>query len=298
MDELNMKRVERIIRFALKEDVWTGDVTSEAVLESSLQADAVITAREHGIVCGVQVAERTFFTVDPEVRFRPLVKDGDHIEPGREIAFVEGNVRSILRAERSALNFLGPLSGIATRTREMVEAVKGTKSRIYDTRKTMPLHRYMQKYAVRVGGGNNHRWGLWDMVLIKDNHLRAYGMQTKSVNNENIIKNIIRRARESVQSNIRLEIEVESVRECGYALSEKPDVIMLDNMSVEAVKEAVELRKKMELEEEIPFEVSGGITLENISDYARTGVDIISSGSLTGSVDSLDFSLEIVLKHG
>ncbi|MBU0571666.1 MAG: carboxylating nicotinate-nucleotide diphosphorylase [Candidatus Omnitrophica bacterium] len=291
-----MKRAERIARYALKEDIWTGDITSEAVLDSGLEVDAVIIAREPGIVCGTGVAEKVFAIVDPDLRFRPVVKEGDHIEPDSEIAFVAGNARSMLKAERVALNFLGHMSGIASSTRAFVEVVKGTGTKIFDTRKTMPLHRYMQKYAVTVGGGTNHRWGLWDMVLIKDNHLRAFGMQTKTASNEKIIKNIIRQARETVQKNIRIEIEVETLKECEYALDEKPDVIMLDNMPPEIIKEAVKLRDNMGLKEKVLFEVSGGITFENVKDYAGTGVDIISSGSLTGSVMSLDFSLEIVLK--
>jgi len=297
-DKLNMKRVERIVRFTLKEDIWTGDITSESVLDDSLEIDAVVLAKQSGVICGVEVAERTFSVVDPELRFRPLVKDGDHVQPGKELAFIEGKARSILSAERVALNFLGHLSGIATRTRQMVDAVQGTGVKIYDTRKTMPLHRYMQKYAVRIGGGCNHRLGLWDMVLIKDNHLRAYAMQTKSKNNENIIKHIIRQARDSVQKNIRVEIEVETVAECGYALSEKPDVIMLDNMSPGAVKKAMDLRKDAGLEDKVLFEVSGGITPDNVREYAETGIDMISSGSLTGSAGFLDLSLEIVLRHG
>ncbi len=295
--ELNMKRVERVVRFALKEDVWTGDITSESILNRSLKVDAVILARDPGVICGVEIAERAFSVVDPDTRFKPLVEDGNHVEPDREVAFVEGNARSILRAERVVLNFLSHLSGISTNTRRMVDAVEGTKTEIYDTRKTMPLHRYMQKYAVTVGGGVNHRWGLWDMVLIKDNHLRAFGMQTKSVNNENIIRNAVKQARNAIQKNIRIEIEVETVKECEYALTEKPEVIMLDNMSPVAVKKAVELRKKMGLEKQVLLEISGGITLDNVRDYAEAGADIISSGSLTSSVDSLDFSLEIILKN-
>jgi len=297
MAELNMQRVERIMRYALKEDVWTGDITSEAVLDPLLVVDAVIIARKPGIVCGVGVAEKAFALVDANIRFRPVAKDGDRVEPGSEVAFVEGNARSILRAERVALNFMAHMSGIATKTRSLVDALGGSKTKIYDTRKTIPLHRYMQKYAVRIGGGTNHRWGLWDMVLIKDNHLRAFGMQRKSVNNESIIKNIIRQARESVQKNIRIEIEVETLKECEYALAEAPDVIMLDNMCPADITKAVKMRKDMGLGSRVLLEVSGGITPENIKDYEGTGVDIISSGALTASVDSLDFSMEIVLKQ-
>jgi nicotinate-nucleotide pyrophosphorylase (carboxylating) len=296
--ELNMKRIERVVRFALKEDVWTGDITSESILGSPVKVDAVVIAKQAGVVCGVGVAERAFCVVDPDIKYRPVVKDGDTIENGSEIAFLEGNAKTVLRAERVALNFLSHLSGIATGTRELVDAVKGTNAKIYDTRKTMPLHRYSQKYAVRVGGGNNHRWGLWDMVLIKDNHLRAYGIQRDTRNNESIIKNTIREARENVQKNIRIEIEVETLAECKYALEEKPDVIMLDNMTPEDIGKAVDMRKDMGLEGPVLFEVSGGINSDNVRDYAVKGVDIISSGSLTGSVKSIDFSMEIVYSQG
>ncbi|MBF0494261.1 MAG: carboxylating nicotinate-nucleotide diphosphorylase [Candidatus Omnitrophica bacterium] len=296
VNELNMKRVERIVRFTIKEDVWTGDITSDAVLDAELEVDAVILSRQKGIVCGMAVAEKAFNVADPDIRFRPMVKDGEKVEPDREIAFIEGNAQAILRVERVALNFLSYMSGIATETGKFVELVKDTGVKIFDTRKTLPLHRYLQKYAVRIGGGHNHRWGLWDMVLIKDNHLRAFGMQRKTRNTESIVKNIIRAAREDVQKNILVEIEVETLKECEYALSEKPDVIMLDNMKPDLVVKAVELRKKLALEKTVKFEVSGGITLDNVRSYASTGVDIISSGSLTSRPNSLDFSLEVILR--
>lgn len=292
-----MKRVERIVRYALKEDIWTGDLTSESVIDRSLIVDSVILSRQRGIICGIGIAERVFWVVDPEIRFRPLVKEGEHVEENMEIAFVEGNARSILRCERVALNFMGHLSGIATKTKKMVEAVKGTGAKIYDTRKTIPLHRYLQKYAVTVGGGNNHRLGLWDMVLIKDNHIRAFDIETKGEHKGNEVSSIIKRVRGSVQKNIRIEIEVESLKECELALGEKPDIIMLDNMAPDLVKKAVELRRKMGLEGKVLFEVSGGITLDNIKDYAMAGVDMISSGALTDAVDSLDLSLEIILRR-
>lgn len=179
--ELDKKRVNLIVRYALKEDIWTGDITSQSVLSESLVVDAVILSRQAGVVCGMCVAEGIFDNVDSDLRFRPLVKDGDHIEPGQEIAFVEGKARSILKAERTALNFLGLMSGVATKTRQMVEKIKGAKAMIYDTRKTIPLHRYLEKYAVTVGGGTNHRKGLWDMVLIKDNHIRAFSINDQGL---------------------------------------------------------------------------------------------------------------------
>jgi nicotinate-nucleotide pyrophosphorylase (carboxylating) len=295
MLELNKKRVDLIVRYALKEDVWTGDITSQAVLNRGLEVDAVILARQAGMICGINIAERTFDCVDSELRFRPLVKDSDHVEPGQEVAFVEGKAQSILKGERTALNFLSLMSGVATKTRQMADKIKGTKAALYDTRKTIPLHRYLQKYAVTVGGGQNHRSGLWDMVLIKDNHIRAFGIQKKSTDNESIIKEIIDQAKSNVQKNIRVEIETETLKECEHALGEKPDIIMLDNMPPETVEKAVALRKEKGLEGEVLFEVSGGITLENISEYAQTGVEIISTGSITSSIEPIDFSLEVIL---
>ncbi|MDP8299266.1 MAG: carboxylating nicotinate-nucleotide diphosphorylase [Candidatus Tantalella remota] len=296
MKDLDKKRVDAIIRFALKEDIWTGDLTSEAVIDRFFKTDAVILVRQKGIVCGIDIVERIFAAVDMGLRFRPLVKDGEAIEPDQEIAFIEGDAQSILRGERTALNFLGLLSGVATATRRMVDAVEGTGVKIYDTRKTIPLHRYLQKYAVTTGGGYNHRKGLWDMVLLKDNHIRAFQMQSKKSDPIVVIKELIDRSRDHVQKNIRVEIEVENLTECETALDAGPDVIMLDNMSPGKISEAVKLREGKGLVGKVLYEVSGGITLDNIRDYALSGVDIISSGSITGSVRSVDYSVEIILK--
>ena len=296
MMTLNKKRVDAIIKFALREDIWTGDITSRSVIDRFLKVDAVVIAKQKGIVCGIDIIERVFAVAEYSLKFRPMVKDGDKIEEGQEIAFIEGNAQDILKAERTALNFLSMLSGAATGTHEMVEQTKGTGVKIYDTRKTIPLHRYLQKYAVTVGGGHNHRKGLWDMVLIKDNHIRSYMMQTKTSDNAAVFKGLISKAKDAVQRNIKIEIEVENLKECEYALDEKPDIIMLDNMTPDMVKKAVKLRKDKNLDDVVLFEVSGGITRKNIKDYASAGADIISSGSLTGAVAPVDFSLEIILK--
>lgn len=296
MTDLDRKRVDAIIRFALKEDVWSGDLTTQAVLNESLNIDAVILARQSGMVCGMDIIERVFAAVDTNLRFRPMVADGDRVEPSQEIAFVEGSAHAIMKGERTALNFLSLLSGVATKTRALVDLVEGTGVKVYDTRKTIPLHRYLQKYAVTVGGGHNHRKGLWDMVLIKDNHIRAFSMQKKTEDNEAVIREIIKRAKSESQKNIRIEVEVETLAECGYALEETPDVIMLDNMSPEEVEKAIGLRRDKGLEGKVLFEVSGGITADNIKDYARSGVDMISTGSITGDVRPVDFSLEIVFR--
>lgn len=294
--DLDKKRVDTIIRFALKEDIWTGDLTSQASVDRFFNMCSVILAREKGTVCGIDIVERVFTAVDYNLKFRPLVKDGEKIEPDQEIAFIEGEAQSILKGERTALNFLSFLSGVATKTRRMVDLVQGTGVKIYDTRKTIPLHRYLEKYAVTVGGGHNHRKGLWDMVLIKDNHLRAFSMQVKEDDNKAVIREILKRVKKSVQKNIKIEIEAENLDECGYALDEGADVIMLDNMTPEKVKEAVNMRKAKGLEGKVLFEVSGGITEKNIRSYAETGADIISIGSLTASVEPVDFSLEAVLR--
>jgi len=296
MTTLDKKRIDRIIRFALKEDIRTGDVTSKAVIDRFLDADAVILAREKGVIAGMDMVERTFAAVDCSLKFRPLVKDGERITPETEIAFIEGNARAILKGERTALNFLGMLSGISTRTRELVETVKGNDVKIYDTRKTIPLNRYLQKYAVTVGGGHNHRVGLWDMVLLKDNHLKAFGMQKKITDSMEIIKSIIRHTRDAVQKNIKIEIEVETLKECEAALDEKPDVIMLDNMPPETVRNAVFMRKEKKLEEVVLFEVSGGINKSNIKDFAACGINIISVGAITSSITPIDFSLEVIFR--
>ena len=296
MLSLDKKRVDAIIRFALKEDIWTGDVTTQSVLDRFLTLDAVILSRQKGMICGIDIVERIFASIEYSLKFRPMVKDGDIVEPGQEIAFIEGEAHAILKAERTALNFLSMLSGIATHTQDLVERASGTAVKIYDTRKTIPLHRYLQKYAVTVGGGYNHRKGLWDMVLIKDNHIRGFMIQSGMKDSTKIIKELIQRTKASVQKNIRIEIEVENLKECECALDEKPDVIMLDNMSVEDINNAIKMREDKKLTNTVLYEVSGGISAKNIKEYASTGVDIISCGSLTSEIKPIDFSLEIIMK--
>ncbi len=296
MTTLDKKRIDRIIRFALKEDIRTGDITSQAVIDRFLDASAVIISRGEGIISGMDVVERTFAAVDCSLKFRPLVKDGDKVAADMEIAFIEGNARAILKGERTALNFLGMLSGVSTRTQEIVEASRGSNVKIYDTRKTIPLNRYLQKYAVTVGGGHNHRKGLWDMVLLKDNHIKAFGMQKKITDSAEMIRSILKHTRNFVQKNIKIEIEVETVKECESALNEKPDVILLDNMTPEMVRNLVIMRKEKKLDGKVLFEVSGGINMENVKDFAIPGVDIISIGALTSSLTPVDFSLEVIFR--
>ena len=232
----------------------------------------------------MQVAELVFRHVDPDLRFLPVAKDGESVERGREVAYIEGSAASILIGERVALNFLGHLSGIATMTRAFVDKVKGTPVKILDTRKTTPNLRVLEKYAVLTGGGVNHRIGLYDQVLIKDNHLRILMEQP--------IPTLLAEARNSVTKKTPIGIEVKNLKELVEALKGKPDYILLDNMTPEMIRQAVELRKKAA--SKVSFEVSGGITLENVRAFAETGIERISVGALTHSSAWLDISLDIV----
>jgi len=288
------KIIDIIARAALKEDAARGDITTRAVLNGARKVNAVIISRGSGILCGMPVAERVFAAAGGGVSFRYAAKDASRLTPGRKIAFISGKVSSVLKAERTALNFIGMLSGIATAARDITDLVKDTRVRVHDTRKTIPFNRYLEKYAVAIGHGYNHRKGLWDMILIKDNHLKALGAQMKISDNKAVIKEAARRAHRAAPKGIKIEIEVETLKECESALSGAPDVIMLDNMSCSQIRRAITLRQKMGLAKKVLYEASGGITNKNIKSYAKTGVDIISIGALTSTISPLDFSLEIM----
>ncbi|MFH1593422.1 MAG: carboxylating nicotinate-nucleotide diphosphorylase [Candidatus Omnitrophota bacterium] len=286
MMKLDKSRTLRIIKAALKEDIGTGDITTDNTIPKHESVKASIIANEDCILCGIDVAEWTMNSLDRSVRFKPQVDEGQHVYKGKEILFLEGHARSILTVERTMLNFLCLLSGIATRVSGFVEEISGLPAMIYDTRKTIPLLRYLEKYAVRVGGGHNHRQGLWDQVLIKDNHQR--------VANFGGGKNSLDNIRNSITKKIEVEVEVENLEQLKRMLTASPDIIMLDNMSVSDVSKAVQIRNGSRSGEKPLLEASGGITLENVREYAKTGVDRISIGSLTDSVESLDMSLEMV----
>ncbi len=276
MQALDHKRIEGIIRLALEEDIGEGDITTEAVIPQDLKARAVLKAEEEGVLCGLRVAELVFRELDPNIEFKPLAKDGDGIKPGQKLAEIEGNARALLTGERVALNFLQRLSGVATTTKKFVEAVKPCKAKILDTRKTTPGLRILEKYAVRCGGGENHRMGLYDMALIKDNHIMLAGS----------VKNALESARR--KSKGKVEIEVETLKQLGEALESRPDIIMLDNMPPEDMEKAVSMIKG-----KAKLEASGGINLSNLERVARTGVDFISIGGLTHSFKSLDITMEM-----
>lgn len=294
--KLEKDRVLPIIKAALKEDIGKGDVTTSALVDKLSSADACIVAKEDCVVCGLEVAEWVMSQVDYSVRFKPNCSDGTFVGAGKDIAFVEGHVASILRAERTMLNFLTMLSGIATLTKKFVDKAKPYGVKIMDTRKTLPLLRYLQKYAVASGGGTNHRMGLYDQVLIKDNHINyqqsVFGNQSRKADRLGV-KEIVELCRKQVQKGTVIEVEVESLTDFRSALAAKPDIIMLDNMSVKEVAACVEIRTMAKVRPLL--EVSGGITPDTVENYARTKVDMISVGSLTASVTSIDMSLELII---
>jgi nicotinate-nucleotide pyrophosphorylase (carboxylating) len=276
------KQIEEVVERALAEDLGWGDATTEAIIPPELQGRASIVAKAKGVLAGVEVARMVFYQVDSSLQFELLVSEGSQVQPGDVIAKVEGKVASILKAERVALNFLQRLSGIASETRRYVEAIEGLKARIMDTRKTTPGLRFLEKYAVRVGGGYNHRLHLGNGVLLKDNHLAALRGQGMS------LKEVVARAKQKAPPNLKVEVEVETAEEAHQAADAGADIVMLDNMDLKEMRRAVELVRGRAL-----LEASGGITLDNVRQVAETGVDFISVGALTHSPKALDISLEL-----
>ena len=281
-NDKDWKEIDKIIDTALTEDIGSGDITTEAIFNKYKSTSAVIIAKEDGILAGIDVAERVFKKVDPDVNFKILVSDSENICRGLNIVRINGDVRSILKAERTALNFLGRMSGIATLSYEFVKRIKGTKAKILDTRKTAPVLRILEKYAVNAGGGYSHRMGLYDMFLIKDNHIKAAGGLEKA------IKRVIEFRKEK-RKNFKIEAEAENIEQVRTALSEGVDRIMLDNMNLRMIKKAVEITKG-----KVEIEVSGNVNLNNVSPIASLGVDYISIGSITHSAKIIDFSLAII----
>ncbi len=274
---LNKNAYYDTLKAALAEDVGTGDITTGATVSPDEAAEGRFLAKEDGVVCGLAVAQTVFEIVDASVRLTPLVKDGDAVKKGDLIARIEGPAASILTGERVALNFLQRLSGIATVTAACAAQVAGTKTKIADTRKTTPGLRVLEKYAVRVGGGANHRFNLADGILIKDNHIKAAGG----------IAQAVRRARENAPHTLRVEVETETLQQVQQALDAGADIIMLDNMSDEQMAEAVRLIAGRAL-----TEASGNMERRDLAAVAATGVDLISMGALTHSPRAMDISLK------
>ena len=276
------KQIDNIIDLALAEDISHGDVTSEALIPPELQGRASLLVKAKGVVAGGEVAEKVFLRVDPSLKVKVLIKDGAEIKPGDVVATIFGSVISILKAERVALNFLNRLSGIASQTAQYVAKTRGFPVIITDTRKTTPGLRLLEKYAVRAGGGQNHRLHLGDGILIKDNHiaaLRALGMS---------LKEIVAKAKQNAPRGLTVEVEVNTAEEALDAAEAGADIIMLDNMSPDEMRRVVSL-----LPSQVKTEASGGITLANVRATAMAGVNIISVGALTHSPKALDISLEL-----
>jgi len=283
MDNLNIPEevIDDIIDLALAEDTSYGDITSEVLIPDNQIASASIEAKEAGIIAGIEIARRMFLRVDPSLEIKTPVKDGSRVKSGDIIATVSGRAASILKAERTALNFLQRLSGIASLTDKYVAATTGLKASIMDTRKTTPILRALEKYAVRMGGGTNHRLHLGDGILIKDNHLAAMRAQGMS------LKDIVLKAKQNAPQGATVEVEVTSTEEALEAVTAGADIIMLDNISPDEMKGIVKL-----VSGRASIEASGGITLDNVRQVAATGVDMISIGALTHSPKALDINLE------
>ena len=287
-----MKKISSIIKRSLKEDIGKGDITTNILISSKLKGKAIIVAKEKGIIAGLRVVSDVFKKVNSRLQFRGFKEEGAVFKKNEVVAEVSGNLKSILIAERTALNFLSRLSGIATFTDKFKKEVADYKVKIMDTRKTMPCLRYLEKYAVSVGGGFNHRFALDEMILIKDNHIKISSYQFPVSN----LKKTINKVREKTGGQKKIEVEVTNLEEFKQSLKEKPDIIMLDNMDIEEIKKAVALRREFcKSANLVPeLEVSGGVNLMNVQKIAQTGVERISIGALTNAGRWLDFSLEVV----
>lgn len=277
--QLDWSRVDQIIENALREDIGEGDITTNLLFSDDIPCKAIILAKEEGVLAGLPIAERVFRKLDTGIICDEKKRDGEKIEPNQVLAQIFGSQRAILTGERVALNFIQRLSGIATLTSRFVKAVEGLSVKILDTRKTAPGLRILDKYAVSVGGGTNHRFGLYDGVLIKDNHIKFAGGISRAV----------RVIRERVAPGMKIEVEASTLDEVKEAIEAGADIIMVDNMNVEDIKKAVGLIDGRAL-----IEASGGVTLENIRHIAETGIDFISVGLLTHSTRALDIALYVV----
>jgi len=265
----------------LHEDVGSGDITTQTTIVAGHESKGIIHAKEAGIICGLPVAELVFEVVDPTLVFTALVQEGQTVSKGTVLAEVEGSTHAILTGERLALNLMQRMSGVATRTSSFVQELDGLSTRLVDTRKTTPGHRMLEKYAVRVGGGANHRFGLYDAVMIKDNHIKGAGG----------IRQAVGRARANIPHTMTIEVETESLEQVEEALAAGADIIMLDNMSTDMMREAVKRIKAKA--PHVKTEASGNVSLETVRDMAESGVDVISVGRLTYSFSSLDISLDL-----
>ena len=276
-----MHTIDDLIHLALKEDIGPGDITTDNLVAPGTRGSGMIVAKQDLVVAGLQVAEKVFRAFEPSIDFNPLYADGDRIPAGRTVVDVAGTLGTLLKGERTALNFLQRLSGIATQARTFVEEVSGTAVKLVDTRKTTPGWRVLEKYAVRMGGAHNHRMGLYDGVLIKDNHIAVSGG----------IANAVKKVRQQASHLVKVEVEAASLEDVKEALAAGADTIMLDNMDLDQIRLAVRLIDKKAL-----VEASGNVTRGRLKELAQTGVDLISIGALTHSAVAVDLSMRIELR--
>ena len=275
---LDLGAIKSIVNYALTEDIGSGDITTNSLIPLELQTKATMVAKSTGIIAGLTVAEYVFRTLSPDITWKAFVNDGDKVNKGDLIVEISGSYRALLTGERLALNFMQRMSGIASMTANFVNALDGFKTKILDTRKTVPGLRILDKYAVKMGGGTNHRIGLYDMVLIKDNHIKIAGG----------ITNAVAQIKKSVPDGMKIEVETTTIEEVYEALAAGVDIIMLDNMTNETMSECVKI-----IDSRAKIEASGNMTLERLKEVASTGVDFISIGALTHSVSAFDISMNI-----
>ena len=279
----SVDEIDRFIADLIAEDSADHDITSISVFDNNIKCNAVIESRDHGVLCGIDFAEMVFRQIDSTIVISKVIEDGTEIFEGDVVLDLKGNVNTILAGERIALNLLQHLSGISTLTAQFVESVKSTKAVIMDTRKTIPGLRKIQKYAVKMGGGHNHRMNLADGVLIKDNHIKFSEINGLS------ISDVVNKSRSKVGKSVKIEIEVDDLDQFRKVIDVRPDIILLDNMDVETMEMAVKINEGRAI-----LEASGGVKINNVKSIAETGVDLISVGALTHSVNALDMSLTIL----
>ena len=278
--------IKKIISAALREDAAWHDITTQTLIPKNRISQGFIVMKEEGVICGIDIARACFKRLNTHVKFQTRYKDGDWVKKNSKVIRIKGRARALLSAERTALNFLGFLSGIATHTNRIVKKIRPFKTKILDTRKTTPTLRILEKYAVHCGGGLNHRLDLSESILIKDNHKAVFSGNSKSL--FRMVNECKKKSRKPI------EVEVESIQELKDVLKARPDFVLLDNVTPREVKEAVQFVKKSKLKPKPLLEASGGITLKNVRDFAATGVDRISSGALTHTHQSINFSMELV----
>ena len=283
------KHIQYLVKTALEEDIGKKDITTALAISPKLRGKGIIIAQEKGVLSGIEVAEAAFKQLNKKIVFKALKKDGNTFKEGDKIAIIQGSLQTILTGERVALNFLSLLSGVTTLTKKFVEKSKGTGVKIKDTRKTIPNLRILEKYAVRIGGGHSHRTSLSEGVIVKENHLRAAGYLRQKYLSKELFSNLIHTLKK--KSSLKVEIEVENLREFKEVLKHAPDIIMLDNFSVKNLKIAVCFRNKYY--PKIKLEASGGVNLKNIKAVACSGVDHVSIGMITDAPEVIDFSLDI-----